>query len=137
MKIQFMAITASFLTGSMVYAAGFTGVVQCAEKGNLKDVASIRMKNGEIIPWNAKGMVKAKGEDSLFFLLTLNEDGGLEYSKTARAKNGFALVTVGTTADEVTLGISPDLSQGFFKYRDTGSGNGDQNLELVCSAKKQ
>lgn len=102
--------------------------------------AKVRLDaRGKIVPWSATkwaAVTPGKG-NSLFYWLGQNrETSGIEWERSGKAKNGYSLVTVGTTADSVTMGISLAAKKGFFKYQDLGSGNGNSQYQLTVKESK-
>jgi hypothetical protein len=94
---------------------------------------------GKIVPWSDKkwaSITPGKGKSLFFWLGENRETSGIEWERSGKAKNGYSLVTVGTTADSVTMGVSLRDMKGFFKYQDLGSGNGNsQHLLKVRESK--
>ncbi len=122
---------AILLFAQVAHAATFT--VKCTSTyNNKKETIQIRLSDkGKIVPWDSKVLCKAP-KDSLFSNFSGREDDGIEYSNTFVARNGFALVNVGTTADDMTIGVHPKTLQAFYNYRDTGSGAGNFKLTMTC-----
>lgn len=92
---------------------------------------------GRILPNGVKwaSITPGKGKSIFYWLGEHRQNSGIEFEKTAIAKNGYSLVTVGTTADAVTMGISLKDGKGFFKYQDLGSGNGNSQHVLTVKEK--
>src|SRR5688500_9399299 len=85
-------------------------------------------RRGAIVPWSATKwalITPGKGRSLFYWLGENREEGGLEWQRSGKARNGYGIVTVGTTADSVTMGVSLKDGKGFFSYRDLGSGNGN------------
>jgi hypothetical protein len=99
---------------------------------------TLKIEDGKIIPWDSKRWAKiTPKKDSIFFWLGQDrEESALEWEKSYRAKNGYSIVEVGTTADAVKVGVNLDEKKGFFKYEDLGSGNGNLELTLKCKEQK-
>ncbi len=116
--------------------AGYTGVIRCWVPGKYEkqETAVLRMENGSLKQWSTKTVAHPSAK-SLFGLLSEDvENGSIESVKFAKGKNGYAMVTVYTTAESLTVGVSPDLQSGFYKYQDNGSGNGNETFVLKCQA---
>jgi|GEM_PF-5464039 len=116
--------------------AGEPQVVSCKADVDGK-TQQLKLKldaEGKIVKWDDKNWAQAK-RNGIFFWLAENEEedmSSIEYDSSIIAANGYSIVKVGTTADEVSVGISADRKKGFFKYRDAGSGNGNSEYPLVC-----
>ena len=94
---------------------------------------------GKIVPWSDRkwaSITPGKGKSIFFWLGQNRETSGIEWERSGKAKNGYSLVTVGTTADSVTMGVSLKDMKGFFKYQDLGSGNGNSRYVLTVRESK-
>jgi hypothetical protein len=102
--------------------------------------AKLKLDGGKIVPWSGKKwalVTPGKGKSVFFWLGQDRETSGIEWERSGKAKNGYSLVTVGTTADSVTLGVSLKDNKGFFKYQDLGSGNGNSQYVLTVTTPKK
>jgi hypothetical protein len=129
-----LGILSILLFASFTAHAGFTGVVRCWVPGEFakQETVLLRMENGKLAQWSEKTVAHPSAK-SLFGLLSEPvEEGAIESVRFGRGKNGYAMVSVYTTAESLTVGVSPDLTTGFYKYQDNGSGNGNQTFALKC-----
>ncbi len=103
---------------------------------NKKQVISLRLDNqGKLVYW-AKNQIAKTDKKSIFGILAENVNKfGFEFINSIQAPNGYSIIQAGTTADAISIGVSKDLTKGFYSYRDHGSGNGNQNIVLACSKK--
>lgn len=122
------------LLGSLSNAEEVASIVECsATVKNKKESVSLKLnRQGKIIFW-AEGQIASAQKKSIFGPLAENiDEWGFEYTHSFKAPNGFAIVQAGTTADEISVGISKDLKSGFYRYKDLGSGNGNSQIPLTC-----
>jgi hypothetical protein len=139
-------VTLLSVTASHAWATG-----QKAEKPRIA-VASVTIQGvthtakvkldarGRIVPWSATkwaSITPGQGKSIFFWLGEHREESGIEWQRGGKARNGYGLVTVGTTADSVTLGVSLKEKKGFFNYRDLGSGNGHSTHVLTVEESKR
>lgn len=86
---------------------------------------------GEPIFWSKSKIIEAS-KSSYFALLADLENFGLEGKKSFSTSNGFKVLRVTNTAEQIELGLNKSLSKGYYAYRDGGSGLGNSSLELSC-----
>jgi hypothetical protein len=132
MKFSLFTLILCFLISAQ--AAESLEVVECSTRiGGKKHAVELTIgTDGKIQMWTEERIAKAN-KSSIFSLLSENfDESGIEYLHFIMGRNGFAMVRAGTTADEITVGVSRDRSRGFYQYRDLGSGNGNSQLELSC-----
>ncbi len=109
-------------------------VVECsAIVKEKKETVSLKVDElGNIVFWSQNQIAEANPK-SIFGALSENfEFFGYEYLRTLVAPNGFSIIEGATTADAFKLGVSKNLTRGFYSYFDLGSGNGDKHLVLSC-----
>lgn len=129
-------ITALFfsLISSFSFAATTTNV-KCWIPGKfeIREFVVVKFVNDSITYWSEKtvGRPDAKSNFGLFSE-DINESS-IESVKFGKYRNGYKFAAIITTADALTLGISPDYKRGFLKYEDLGSGNGNEAFELKCA----
>ena len=117
---------------SSMAMADSTIVVRCWAPKYEKQNVHLKIQNGKITNWDQNHVARPDAKSIFGMLSEPIKDGAIESVRIGRGKNGFVFVTVVTTADSVTVGVSPDLKRGFYNYKDLGSGNGNDNIELVC-----
>lgn len=134
MKTIFLIFGLTFLF-TISFAKEPTIEVECrTEVKTQVQTISLRLNEKRvIIQWDKNHMAKAD-ENSIFTLLTESPDS-FEYVNSFKVRNGYSILQVGTTADELIIGISKSLNNGIFKYKDQGSGNGDSDYFLDCLEK--
>jgi len=122
------------LVSSLSMAAGFTGSVKCWVEGkySAQDSVALKMKNGSLTYWSKTSVARPDAKSIFGLFSEPIEEGAIESVRFSQAKNGYALVTIFTTAESITVGVSSDLTKGFWRYLDHGSGNGNDSLELSC-----
>ena len=107
----------------------------------VKHTAKVKLDaRGAIVPWSETkwaSITPGRGRSIFFWLGEHREESGLEWQRSGRARNGYGIVTVGTTADSVTMGVSLKTGKGFFNYRDLGSGNGNSTYTLTVKESKR
>lgn len=132
MKSVLMAFATAFLPCAAF--AQPTIVVECGVRIASKvHTALIRLNSrGEVVPYSKSKLLGAPLKSIFGFMGDNPNESAMEYVNTFRAPNGYSVVQGGTTADEITVGVSPDLSKGFYSYRDIGSGNGNMRYYLAC-----
>lgn len=111
-------------------------VVECKVKID-KRGETLRLKldaKDRLTFWSKTKIVDAD-KDSYFGFLTDLENFGLEGSGSIVAGNGFRILSVINTAEEISIGVSNDYTRGFYNYRDGGSGQGNLKLDLTCKIK--
>ncbi|OFZ28316.1 MAG: hypothetical protein A2622_04230 [Bdellovibrionales bacterium RIFCSPHIGHO2_01_FULL_40_29] len=103
---------------------------------NEMHVVSLRLNTqGKIVYW-AKNQIAKADSKSIFGPLAENvEEWGFEYIRSFIAPNGYSIIKAGTTADEISVGVSKNLTNGFYNYVDLGSGNGHSKTPLTCLKK--
>ncbi len=108
-------------------------IVKCWPSGKTSQYIQLKVTmKGFITRWSEEKFAESDGNSFLSYFSESEEFfEGIRYSK---AKNGYALITGFSTADAVTVGVSPDFTKGFYKYEDHGSGNGDSTVTLKCKA---
>lgn len=112
--------------------------VECSTKIN-SAVHAVQFKMdqyGNIVDWDKKHYAKnVKGD--LFWLFGESFDtSGVESKNSFKAPNGYSILSLTTTADNVTVGINIAKSTGFYQYKDYGSGNGNTKpMVLSCQSK--
>lgn len=111
-----------------------TAEVQCWVPGQFqdRDFIVLRMKDGMVTYWDDNHVARPDAKSIFGLFSDPIEESGIESVKFQKGKNGYAMVRVITTADSITVGVSPDLKSGFYKYQDIGSGNGNENFVLEC-----
>jgi hypothetical protein len=134
------AAVASAKPGSAASTPQFRIAVASMKVNGVTHTARVKVDaRGKIVPWTEKKWAQitpGKGKSEFFWLGQNRETSGIEWERAGKAKNGYSLVTVGTTADSVTLGVSLKDGKGFFNYRDLGSGNGNHKYELTVKESK-
>ncbi len=113
-------------------AGGSTATVRCHAPKYPNQFVVLKMINGMLTQWDATHVARPDANSIFLLLAEDTEEGVLESVRFGKAKNGYAMVTVVTTADALTLGVSPSLENGFYNYQDLGSGNGNKRLDLIC-----
>ena len=112
-------------------------VVASVQVDGVTHTAKLKLDaKGRIVPWSATkwaSLPRSKGDSPFYWLGEHREESGIEYEHAGKAKNGFGIVTVGTTADAVTVGVRLKDGKGFLKYADHGSGNGNSQLSLTVT----
>ncbi len=107
--------------------------VECkTTEGKVHKLKAKLTSKGKLVRWDNKRFVEADSKSIFHLFATDQEETGVEYSKEFQAKNGYSIVVLGTTADEHTLGISLEKLDGFFQYKDLGSGSGNSKEKLSC-----
>jgi hypothetical protein len=118
----------------------FRFAVASIKVDGVKHTAKVKLDaRGKIVPWSDTkwaAVTPGKGKSLFFWLGQNRETSGIEWERSGKAKNGYSLVTVGTTADSVTMGVSLKAMKGFFKYQDLGSGNGNSQYVLTVKESK-
>ena len=117
-----------------VMAQGSTKV-QCAQQNDHSFFITITVnqENKIIKASNNKLLEADHNSNSPYALLAMDLSvAPFESMNTFSASNGFSILRVVTTAEVISVGISPDLQRGFFAYQDIGSGNGNSSANLVC-----
>lgn len=91
---------------------------------------------GNIVDWDKKHFAKNLQGD-LFELFGESFDTSAVESKRAfKAPNGYSILSLTTTADNITVGINIAKFTGFYQYKDYGSGNGNSKpIVLHCQLK--
>jgi hypothetical protein len=144
------ALATTMISGAIgITADGFTGdsetsgtiEIQCSGKFDGKiesfkarirfDKLGDNLKEARMVFWSKNKMIQADAK-SFFASLSDMENFGLEGTGSFIAKNNFKVLSVINTAEEITIGVSPDLTRGFYNYRDGGSGLGNQRTPLIC-----
>jgi hypothetical protein len=116
-------------------AAGGTRIaVASAVVDGVTHTAKVKLNaSGKIVPWDRSKwalVTPGKGKSIFDYLGQRGEESGFEWERQGRGKNGYSFIRLGTTADEVTFGVSLKDGKGFFNYQDLGSGNGNSRLTL-------
>ena len=90
----------------------------------------------EIVQWDTKKWGKVS--KNAYWLSVFAEDieeYGFEWQKSFKARNGYSILELGTTADAFLVGVNQAAGKGFFTYKDYGSGAGNTGpLDLSCEA---
>ncbi len=125
-----------WLTFASIASAETVSVECSAEVDNKVQKAIFKLNDGKIVLIDGKRYAKGDIKDSLFFWFVQDVNkSGLETHNTFMGKNGYAMVSINTTADNISIGINLKEQKGFYNYRDTGSGNGNSRVELACTKK--
>jgi len=129
-------IALALMTSFSAFAAATPRIVECKVKID-KRGETLRLKVDEkdkLTFFSSKKIVDAPKGSYFEFLADL-ENFGLEGSGSFVARNGYRVLTVINTAEEISIGLSEDFTRGFYNYRDIGSGQGNLQLELNCKLK--
>lgn len=138
-------ILASILLSSLASFASRSTYVTCwvvtSSNTYAKKTSTITLKlneKGNIIKLSEYFVAQADRKDILFGLFGQSlEDSAVESVRMAKAKNDYSMVILNTTAETIAVGVHKNLKNGFYRYTDNGSGNGDAELSLTCSPGKQ
>lgn len=134
MKTVFFLITSAFF--SQTQAASFY-VAQCTATVDRK-VESLKLRldqSGNIIDWDKKHLAQVVA-GKMFQIFGENfDESPVENIKKYKSTNGFSIVELVTTADNIKIGIHLTTKSGFYEYRDFGSGNGNSKQILTCTIK--
>lgn len=122
-----------FLLAAPAMAA--TTTVKCSGKyENKTETIEVKLDSrGKWVKWDSARWAKTSKNSLFSYFGSKDMEGeGVEWNKVFLARNGFAIMNLGTTADSFTIGISLKAMKGFFKYDDIGSGAGNFGFPLDC-----
>lgn len=109
-----------------------TSIVKCWAGEYTNQYIILRIVNGNIVKWDNNHIARKDSNSSFGLFSEPLDDGPVEAFKFGKAKNGYRFVRVVTSAESITVGISPSLTQGFCAYQDLGSGNGNDRIPISC-----
>lgn len=122
---------------SSLSLADISYVAECTVKVDRKD-ETLRLRldrTGNIINWDKSHLGQVVSGRMFQFFGEDFEETVVEKAMMYKATNGFSIIELITTADNIKVGINPTTKQGFYNYRDYGSGSGNSRLNLTCTIK--
>jgi hypothetical protein len=123
MKILFVLSIAFVSTFSI--AADTVTVVCFGRIQGISETVRLKLhaKKMEIVQWDDTKWGVSAGSYLGVYSQPI-EEYGFEWTKSFRARNGYSILELGTTADSHTIGVNLQEKKGFYTYKDQGSGAG-------------
>lgn len=132
---KYLLISLALLVSTLLPAETFSKVKCSANNDGKVEWVQLKVGNRGMLQWEENRWAKAsKKAEYLGAFAENTEEYGFEWEKTFKAGNGYSILELGTTADSFTIGVNLRDGKGFFRYKDLGSGAGDQNWILSCEA---
>ena len=125
------AATVVFMLGA---SQAYADDVECwAKVHGKKNVMNATIADdGTFARTSNNGWVETQ-EDTIFSWMAMDPTrAGAEYYDTFKAPNGYSIVKMGTSANEMKIGVSADRTKGFYEYTDHGSSANNAQIVLTC-----